>query len=127
MSENGYTGWELSESTRNELRERFPPKYEEFIGHHVTHAFGVTQEATPPPAALRVMGYTDDGGLECLVVSVDGHWCRPDGKTYHVTWSLNRSAGRKPVQSNLAIQKHGYQPVVPAINMHTTPRFFGKG
>jgi hypothetical protein len=126
MSENGYTGWELGEQTRNELRERFPPKYEEFVGHHVTHAFGVTAEATPEPAQLQVMGYADDGSLECLVVSVNGHWSRPDGKTYHVTWSLDRSKGRKPFHSNMVLKQNGYVPVSPTINMHTTPRFFGK-
>ena len=36
-----------------------------------------------------MIGRADDGeSLECLVVEIDGTTDRPDGSTYHITWSL---------------------------------------
>src|SRR3546814_9902597 len=50
----------------------------------------------------------DDGeGLQALIVSIDGSTDRPDGSTYHITWSLDRSRGRKAVQSNDVIAERG--------------------
>lgn len=116
-----YTAHVLDSKSRRELAKRFPPKYPELLGHHTTVKFGVPKDAPKPrPAKVEVVGYADDGeGLEALVVAVDGKVNRPDGSLYHITWSLDRSLGRKPVHSNKLVQS-GYEPV-DNIPITTTP------
>jgi hypothetical protein len=98
-----YIALVLDDQTRTKLRDTFPPKYKDFIGHHITLKFGVHKD-TPLPRnqhSTEVVGYADDGkGIEALVVSLDGKTQRSDGSTYHITWSLDRSKGYKPVDSN---------------------------
>lgn len=118
-----YTGYEISDADRKMLARVFPPKFPDFIGHHVTWKFGATDPTDlPPDGTLRVVGYASDDSLECLVVELDGNIRRPDRATLHITWSLDRSAGRKPVDSN-ELLRSGYQAIRP-INISTAPRFF---
>lgn len=122
---SGYNGWEISGHARSALASQFPPKFPEFIGHHITHEFGVKSDAPLPPqdADIQVVGYAcNEDGLEALVVSVDGDMTRPDGRPYHITWSLDRGAGFKPVHSN-ALVNSDWTPVNP-INISATARFF---
>lgn len=113
---NMYTAYVLDNASRLTLAEKFPPKYPNFIGHHVTVQFGVPKDTPPPPPAnLKVVGYADSGdGLEALVVAVDGETERPDGKIYHITWSLDDTK-YKPVDSNnlLASTKYTLKRAVP--------------
>ncbi len=106
-----YTAYVLDIKSRRELAKVFPPKYPEFVGHHITLKFGVPRDApTPRPAEVKVVGYADDGeGLEALIVEVNGKTVRPDGGLYHITWSLDRSKGRKPVQSNALVKQEGHE------------------
>jgi len=120
-----YTGYLLSEKSRALLLQRFPPKYSDFIGHHITEKFGVKPNTTPPeqPSEVWVVGYMDDGkGVEGLLVEVNGTIERPAGGRYHITWSIDRSAGRKPVHTNDII--HLAEPVVPSIAIEVEPRVF---
>lgn len=122
----GYQAFELDAASRTKLARAFPPKFPEFIGHHITYAFGVTAD-TPLPEAqtFKVVGYVcDPAGLEALVVEVDGTTARPDGKVYHCTWSLDRDAGFKPVNSNDLIAREGFEPLTTAINISAVPKFF---
>lgn len=98
----GYLAYEVPEDARKDLAEMFPPKYPEFIGHHITQTFGVSNpgELAVPQAHIKVVGYAEEDGLEALVVEVNGSKRRPDGKIYHITWSLDRTKGKKPVMSN---------------------------
>jgi hypothetical protein len=118
---NMYTAYVLDKASRLTLAEQFPPIYSDFIGHHITVEFGVPKDTQPPPSAvLKVVGHVDSGdGLEALVVSVNGETQRPDGKVYHITWSLERGK-YKPVDSNRIIATHGYKKV-PAIAFSATP------
>ena len=119
----GYTGYEVSAATRGKLARIFAPKFPDFIGHHVTWKFGVAEDSELPSATvIRVVGYACDDSLECLVVEIDGSIRRPDRGTLHITWSLDRSADRKPVDSNNLL-KSGYQAIRP-IEIQATPRFF---
>lgn len=118
-----YLAYELSAADRAKLARIFPPKFSDFIGHHCTYKFGVMADAPlPPEASLRVVGFASDDSLECLVVDVDGSIRRPDRGTFHITWSLDRSAGRKPVDSN-ELLRGGYTPIRP-INISATPKLF---
>ena len=105
------TGWKLASDERASLLDRFPPKYENVVADHVTLRTGATAE-TPLPREVEaaIVGQADDGdSLECLVVSIDGTTDRPDGSTYHITWSLG--PGREAVESNDAIAAHGWTPL----------------
>jgi len=120
-----YTAHVLDKKTRRELAKTFPPKYPEFVGHHVTLKFGVPKDTPIPSSAkVEVVGYADDGeGLEALIVSVNGKKVRPDGGVYHITWSLDRSKGRKPVDSNkLVKQDHLSYELDQAYPIKTTPQ-----
>jgi hypothetical protein len=120
----GYAGYLLEPGSRSKLAGIFPPQFPEFIGHHVTEQFGVRRSEVDLPESVdaRVVGYAQTDGLEALVVEIDGSTTRPDGSTYHITWSLDRSQGFKPVHSNNLL-KNGWQNVDP-INIHVTPQFF---
>ena len=122
----GYTALVLSDQSRGELASMFPPKYPEFIGHHITLEFGVSEDSLhnmDQENNAKVIGHADDGdSIEALVVSVNGTHERPDGKVYHVTWSLDRDKGRKPVHSNKLIQENGYE-TVSHVSINTSVKF----
>jgi hypothetical protein len=116
LLDEGYHAYVLSPESRAALLKKHPPKYPEVIAHHVTHAFGVKKESRVPehPKSVEVIGHVDDGkGVQAAVVKVDGREFRPDGKRYHVTISIDRSKGRKPVHSNDVISDLGYTTVRP--------------
>lgn len=118
----GYTAYVLTDSARNALLEKFPPKYPKVIAHHVTVQFGVPQGTpAPAPAVVKVIGYADSGdGIEALVVSVNGSTERPDGSRYHITWSLDPAVYR-PVDSN-ALLASGKYTIMLAKPIETTPQ-----
>ena len=119
------TGWKLPEVERELLLRQFPPKYENVVADHVTLRVGATPETPLPkqPGAARVVGRADDGrSLECLVVEIDGSSDRPDGSTYHITWSLG--AGRKARESNDLLRDHGWNPIEAPIPLELTPARF---
>lgn len=116
VNKSGYNAVVVSNNSRTLLATHFPPKYSDWIGHHVTVEFGVPKSPTllyGKLVDLAVVGYVEDEGIEVLVVSVDGYIHRPDGKIYHITWSLDRLLGRKPVHSGAVIANSGYQPILP--------------
>src|SRR5437762_1212076 len=114
-------GWKLTGNERARLLERFPPKYENVIADHVTLRVGAT--ALPPKPESRVVGYADDGtSLECLVVELDGTTDRPDGSTYHITWSLG--PGRNPIESNDVLRNRGWELIDAPIAVELEPACF---
>lgn len=112
----GYEAYVIDDRMRATLAQRFPPKFPEWIGHHVTYRFGVQRTPDEPYGErvdIEVIGYAMEDGLEALVCKVNGEVRRPDGKIYHITWSLDRSKGMKPAMSNNLIAQHGFQYVDP--------------
>lgn len=118
---NNYTAYVLDQSSRDALVQKFPPKYEKFIGHHVTVQFGIGKDAkVPAPAQLKVVGYVDsEDGLEALVVAVNGDTTRPDGKIFHITWSLDPTK-YNPVDSNIVLKAKRFT-VIRSIPIGTKP------
>jgi hypothetical protein len=114
-------GWLLEEADREALLARFPPRFPDVVAHHVTlDASGTAALPNAKPAA--VVGEADDGkGVQALVVAIDGSTDRPDGSTYHITWSLDRAAGRKPIESNDVIARLGWRPIAGPIPIRITP------
>ena len=118
------TGWKLPQVERELLLGRFPPKYDNVIADHVTLRVGATPE-TPLPRKpeARVVGHADDGeSLECLVVALDGTTDRPDGSTYHITWSLG--PGRRARESNDVLRDQGWDPIEAPIPVELEPARF---
>ena len=118
------TGWKLPEVERELLLRRFPPKYEKVVADHVTLRVGATPD-TPLPnkPQAQVVGRADDGAsLECLVVELDGTTDRPDGSTYHITWSLGPQ--RKARESNDVLRDHGWTYIEAPIPVDLEPARF---
>ena len=101
-------GWKLDPEQRAELLRQFPPRYGEVVADHVTLESDVPADAPPPPPAeAEIVGRADDGaGVEAMVVRLAGSTDRPDGSTFHITWSL--APGREAVESNDVIAKRGW-------------------
>ena len=119
------TGWKLPrDGERERLLERFPPKYDRAIADHVTLQASASED-TPLPREVdaEIVGYADDGeSLECLVVAIDGTSDRPDGSTYHISWSLG--AGRKARESNDLLRDRGWQYLDRPIPIRIEPAKF---
>ncbi len=107
MSER-VAGWLLHPEDRDRLMTVFPPAYPKVVAHHVTLTAGVPQGFPfPTEMAGFVVGMAGDGaGVRALVVEIGGTTRRPDGSTYHITWSLG--PGRMAVESNDVIREHGW-------------------
>lgn len=120
-----YTGYELTQESRNMLLSKFPPKNPTVLGHHITEQFGVPSDHPPPepPSEVLVVGYIEAEGLEGLLVSVNGRVHRPTGGKYHITWSIDKNLGRKPVDTNKFVDTA--QPV-DSIRIDTVPKTFTK-
>lgn len=117
------TGWKLDPSERAELLERFPPRWPDVVADHVTLAPG--ESALPIEREGLITGQTDDGeGLQALVVEVAGTTDRPDGSTYHITWSLDRARDRKPVQSNDVLRERGWEALPEPFPVTLVPARF---
>lgn len=118
------TGWKLPKVERELLLRRFPPKYQNVVADHVTLRVGATR-GTPLPntPVAEVVGRVDDGeSLECLVVSLDGTTDRPDGSTYHITWSLGPQ--RKARESNDVLRDRGWDYIDAPIPIELEPARF---
>jgi hypothetical protein len=118
------TGWKLRSDERALLLERFPPRYANVIADHVTLRVGAGPD-TPLPrkADARIVGRADDGhSLECLVVELDGSTDRPDGSTYHITWSLG--PGRKARESNDVLRDKGWTYLDAPVDVDLQPARF---
>jgi hypothetical protein len=120
-------GWRLAPHSREQLLARFSPRWPDVIADHVTlEANAGTRTPLPPSVSAEIVGEADDGkGLQDMVVSIDGGTDRPDGSTYHITWSLDRATGRKPVQSNEVIKKHGCRSLSEPVPVTLIPARVG--
>ncbi len=116
-------GWKLERGERQQLLERFPPRYAEAVADHVTLETKAEAKPLPPEATARLIGRADDGqGVEAMVVALDGSTDRPDGSTYHITWSLG--PGRRARESNDVIRDHGWTNFEEPVSVTITPARF---
>ena len=77
----------------------------------------------PRKPEARIVGRGDDGeSLECLVIELDGTTDRPDGSTYHITWSLG--PGRKARESNHVLRDKGWDHIDAPVNVDLEPARF---
>ena len=126
MARRWVTGWKLGLGDRERLLERFRPLFPDIVADHVTLRTG-TNANTPLPRETsgEVVGEIDDGlGVQALVVRIGGTTDRSDGSTYHITWSLDRSRGRRPVESNAVIAQLGWRLLATPIAIELHPARF---
>jgi hypothetical protein len=100
------TGWKLDREQRKELLQQFPPRFRNVVADHVTLSAKASDRAPLPDEIVgEIVGRADDGlGVEAMVVRIDGTTDRPDGSTYHITWSL--ADGRRAKESNDVLREH---------------------
>ena len=116
-------GWKLDPDQRRDLLVRFAPRFGDVIADHVTLE-SKTEAPLPGEVEARIVGEAGDDSLQALVVAIDGTTDRPDGSTYHITWSLDRALGRRPVQSNDVIRERGWTPLAEPIPIIVRPSTF---
>mgnify|MGYP004047763979 CR=1 FL=1 len=140
----GYTALKLSDDSRAQILEAFPPQFSNVACDHITLNFGVDQSSPLPDGehVIEIIGHAiNKDGIEALVVTVNGQDTRKDGSPYHITLSydpdknapasydLNKPVEKrkerpfKPFHSNALISVDGYDPVVVDISIDTTPVF----
>jgi hypothetical protein len=118
-------GWKVDRGQRNELLERFPPRYRDVVADHVTLSSDAGGEPLPADVQSEIVGRADDNdSLECLVVTIDGSTDRPDGSTFHITWSLDKSRGRQARESNDVLKDQGWTPIPVAVPVKLKPARF---
>ena len=117
-------GWKLDRSEREQLLARFPPTYAEPVADHVTLSSRVAPDSVLPEEDHgEIIGRSDDDkGVEAMVVELGGSTDRPDGSTYHITWSLE--PGREARESNDVIRQFGWQPIDPPVPVSLRPERF---
>jgi hypothetical protein len=117
-------GWKLDPDQRKELLQQFPPKFSEVVADHVTLLPRVPARAELPSEEHgEIVGRIDDGeGVEAMVVSLGGTTDRPDGGTYHITWSL--SPGRRAKESNDVIASLGWTEIELPMPVRLIPARF---
>lgn len=122
FNQMGYLAYQVSESSRKALLKHFEPKYGTVICHHVTVQFPAKKTDPLPPHVreAHVVGYAQEDGIEALVVEINGTTKRGDGKTFHITLSLDPP--KKPKDSNDLISHKGFKHV-PPFAIQLTPAF----
>lgn len=104
MKTSGIQGYVLDSYTRAILLKSVPPLFPDVIAHHVTVKFGKDLDDTVPNCTkVRVIGVAVSDKVQAVVVELDGISIREDGKRYHITISIDRATGAKPVDSNKVI------------------------
>jgi hypothetical protein len=58
-----------------------------------------------------VLGWALGDGIEALVVAIDGHTRRPDGSTYHITYSY--ASNHHPAESNELLRRRIWRTIGP--------------
>lgn len=100
-------GWTLDAEERGSLLDRFVARYAKVVAHHVTLATDADKRDLPGAVRAEIVGRADDDeGVEAMVVTIDGDTERPDGSTFHITWSL--ADGRRARESNDVLRERGW-------------------
>ncbi|HYD37099.1 MAG TPA: hypothetical protein VEA60_05765 [Allosphingosinicella sp.] len=120
-------GWKLDREQRRELLQQFPPRYRNVDADHVTLRTETADDA-PLPEENRgeIVGRVDDGrGVEAMVVAIGGTTDRPDGSTYHITWSLGPD--RKAQESNDVLASRRWTAFDLPMPVTLEPRHWSRG
>ncbi|MGZ8924430.1 MAG: hypothetical protein ACXW2E_00970 [Nitrososphaeraceae archaeon] len=106
-----YVAFVLDERSRANLLRKVAPIHPNVICHHVTLRFGVHKDDSQfimnkfnNLNAVNVRGIVADDKVQALIVDINGNIFRSDGSVYHVTHSIDRAKGAKPVDSNKLLE-----------------------
>ena len=114
-------GWKLDPAEREQLLKDHPPRYKQAVADHVTLEVG--GKAAPAEVKAAIVGRTDDErGVEAMVVTIDGSVDRPDGSTFHITWSLE--PGRRARESNDVLAERGWKELDHPVPVTLAPARF---
>ena len=120
----GYNGYLLSDTGRDQLLVHVEPIHPDVVAHHITYEHGIYQELPPECDSVRVIAVAANEKVQAVIVKVNGTTARPNGGTYHITISLDKSAGAKAVDSNELISNSKNWTAVDPFNIDVTPMFF---
>lgn len=116
-------GWKLDREQRDALLKRFPPRYGQAVADHVTLEVDAEGKPLPPEVKAAIVGRADDGaGVEAMAVAIDGTTDRPDGSTFHITWSLG--PGRRAKESNDVLKARGWDQLDHPVPVTIRPARF---
>ena len=114
-------GWLLDREQREQLLRDHPPMFERVVADHITLSVG--DEPVPADEKAAIVGRVDDGaGVEALVVTIDGSVDRPDGATFHITWSL--AEGRAAKESNDVLKQRKWKELDHPVPITVKPGRF---
>ena len=114
-------GWSIAADAREALLVRFPARYARVVADHVTLRAKVASD-TPLPDAVtaQIVGVADDDlGVQALVIAIHNETTRPDGGTWHITWSLEE--GREARESNDVLAVEGWTAVEFPVEVALAP------
>ena len=118
-------GWKLDRAQRQQLLDRFRPRYPDAIADHVTLKANAEDQPVPDRVDAAIVGHADDGdSLEAMVVTIDGKTARPDGSVFHITWSLDKAKARQARESNDLLRPRQWQPYDELIPISLEPARF---
>ena len=116
-------GWTLDEAERATLLKQYPPRFAKVVAHHVTLATDAEDRELPDAVRAEIVGRADDDqGVDAMVVAIDGDTARPDGSTFHITWSLGE--GRRARESNDVLKERGWSEFGHPVPITLTPARF---
>ena len=95
-----YSAYVLTEKSRDFLLSQITPAHSDVIAHHVTYQFPDTNPLPELKEMPYAFAYAKNDLVDCVAVSINSKTERPDGKFFHITLSVNRKNGGKPVHSN---------------------------
>lgn len=125
MATKGYNGYELTGDGRAILLDHLPAIHPDVIAHHVTHEFGVGESLPPHAEQVTVIAHAQNDLVQAVVVAVNNEIFRKGDNIYHITISVNKELGGKPVQSNdLLTDPTLWRTVSPPLTVAVTPKFF---
>lgn len=120
----GYNGYLLTDHSRCLLLGMIEPIHPDIIAHHITHEFGVYESLPPDTNTARVTTVASNDLVQAAIVKINGSTARADGSFYHVTVSIDRAAGAKPVDSNALIKDSRNWTAIEPFNLAIMPKFF---
>lgn len=120
----GYSGYLLTEAGRAVLLSHVNPVFPDVISHHVTDEFGIYETLPDDATCVRAVAVAQNDTVQAVIVEINGTLRRTDGCYYHITLSLDKATGAKPVDSVALIKDSNNWTCIDAFNIAVTPAFF---
>jgi hypothetical protein len=121
----GYNGYKLTDQYRDKLLRIIYPIHPDVVAHHVTHEYGVWESLPPAANSVRMIAIAANDKVQAAIVEVNGEVERLHGNSfYHITISIDKSAGGKAVDSNTLIKDRSNWVAIAPVLLAVIPTFF---